>query len=62
MVAAKKMQNPPKLAPDELVMAHKDIRQFRDPVTGLLRYSDCDIPFTISLCQNQISQLQLHLA
>ena len=40
MVAAKKIQNLPKLAPDDLVMAYKDIRQFTDPVTGVLRYSD----------------------
>ena len=38
MVAEKK--NPPKLAPDDLVMAYKDIRQLRDPLTGVLRYSD----------------------
>ena len=36
----KKIQKPPKFAPDDLVMAHKAIRQFRDPVTGVLRYSD----------------------
>ena len=35
-----KMQNPPKLAPDDIVMAYKDIHQFRNPVTGVLRYSD----------------------
>ena len=38
MVAEKK--SPPKLAPDDLVMAYKDIRQLRDPLTGVLRYSD----------------------
>ena len=36
----KKIQNSPKFAPDDLVMAYKDIRQFADPVTGVLRYSD----------------------
>ena len=36
----KKIPNPLKLAPDDLVMAYKDIRQFADPVTGVLRYSD----------------------
>ena len=35
-----KIQNPPKLALDDFVMAYKDISQFRDPVTGVLRYSD----------------------
>ena len=34
------MQNPPKLAADDLVVAYKDIHQFRNPVTGVLRYSD----------------------
>ena len=38
MVAEKK--NAPKLAPDDLVMAYKDVRQLRDPLTGVLRYSD----------------------
>ena len=36
----KKIQYPPKFAPDDLVMIYKDIRQFRDPVTKVLRYSD----------------------
>ena len=35
-----KIQNPLKLAPDDLVMTCKDIRLFRDAVTGVLRYSD----------------------
>ena len=35
-----KLQNPPKHAPNDLVMAYKNIHQFRDPVTGVLRYSD----------------------
>ena len=35
-----KIQNPLKLAPDDLVMAYKDIRRFKDPVTGVSRYSD----------------------
>ena len=35
-----KIQNPPKLTLDDLLMAYKDIHQFRDPVTGVLRYSD----------------------
>ena len=35
-----KIKNPSKLAADKFVMAYKDIRQFRDPVTGVLRYSD----------------------
>ena len=35
-----KIQDPPKLATDDLVMAYKDIHQLRDPVTGVLRYSD----------------------
>ena len=40
MVAAKKIQNPLKLAPDDLVMTYKDIRLFGDPVTVVLRYFD----------------------
>ena len=43
MVAAKKIRNPPTLAPDDLVMAYKDIRQFGDPVTEVLRYSDAPL-------------------
>ena len=35
-----KIQYPSKFAPDDLFMAYKDIRQFRDPVTKVLRYSD----------------------
>ena len=35
-----KTQNPPKLASDDLVMVYKDIRQFGDPITGVLRHSD----------------------
>ena len=35
-----KIQIPPQLAPDDLLIAYKDIRLFRDPVTGVLRYSD----------------------
>ena len=34
-----KIKNP-KLAPHDLVMTYKDIREFRDPVTEALRYSD----------------------
>ena len=42
----KKIQNPPTLAPDDLVMAYKDIRQFGDPVTEVLRYSD--VPLNVN--------------
>ena len=40
-------------------MVYKDIRRFRVFVTGVWR---CPFPFTVSLCQNRISQLQLYLA
>ena len=34
------MQNLPTLAPDDLVMAYKDICQFGDPIAKVLQYSD----------------------
>ena len=35
-----KIKNALKLGPDDLITAYKDIPQFRDAVTGVLRYSD----------------------
>ena len=40
MIAAKKYKTLLPPTPDDLVTAYKDIRQFGDPVTEVLRYSD----------------------
>ena len=35
-----KIQNPSKLATDDLIIKYKDIHQFGDPVTRVLQYFD----------------------
>jgi hypothetical protein len=35
-----KIHNPPKSPPDDLVIAVRDYRHFRDPVTGMMRFTE----------------------